>query len=415
MQTNNTHSKIFYGYVIIAVSLLILIVMHGIQNTFGVFFAPLQQELNTNRATISSVSSLSSIVGGLSGIVLGRLTDRFGPKAVIIGGALLLGAGYFLMSRLANLWQLYLFFGVMGGIGASSGNVALLATTTRWFAKRRGLMTGIVKVGTGLGQAILPPVAGVLIGGFGWREACFILGIIGIVGIVPLALFLKHDPRDMGLEPYGATTIDGTTSTPAVAQLTFGECVCTRQFWIVCAVYFLSGYTTQSILTHIVSYATDGGIALLQAASITSVIGVVSIAGRLTLGGAGDKIGNRKALIICFSFLTVSLVVLQVAHGLWMLYLFALIYGFGHGGFFAVMSPMVAELFGTKHQGINLGTVLFVQAVGAAFGPYITGYAFDTTGSYQFAFLILIAISAGALALSLLITPVKLKKKAAID
>jgi MFS family permease len=108
--TNKANSRIFYGYIIIAVSLFILIIMHGIQNTYSVFFAPLQKELAANRATISSANSVASLVGGLSGIALGRLTDRFGPKVVIAGSALLLGLGYFLMAQVSSLWQLYLFF-----------------------------------------------------------------------------------------------------------------------------------------------------------------------------------------------------------------------------------------------------------------------------------------------------------------
>jgi MFS family permease len=407
MPTNKARPRIFYGYIIIFVSLLILIIMHGIQNTFSVFFAPLQKELEANRATISSANSLASLVGGLAGIAMGRLTDRFGPKLVIAGSALLLGLGYFLMARVDSLWQLYLFYSVMGGIGASSGNVALLTTTTRWFIRRRGLMTGVVKVGTGAGQVIMPLVASMLITGYGWRDACLILAFIGVFGIIPLSLFLKLDPREMGLQPYGLNDIRATGSEyTARVQLSLGECVKTRQFWLVCAVYFLSGYATLGLTVHIVPYAMDNGIALVQTASIASVIGGVSIAGRLVLGGAGDKMGNRLSLIICFIFITLSLVWLQFAGGIGMLYLFAIIYGFGHGGFFAVMSPLVAELFGTAHQGINLGVVLFVQAVGAAFGPYVTGYIFDVTNSYRIAFLILIFVSLGALALSLAITPV---------
>jgi MFS family permease len=218
---------------------------------------------------------------------------------------------------------------------------------------------------------------------------------------------LKHDPREMNLQAYGMNDANGVQSDLAdKVQLSLRECIQTHQFWIVCAVYFLSGYATQGLMVHIVSYATDSGIALVQAATITSVVGAISIAGRLALGGAGDKIGNRKALIICFIFLTIALIWLQFAHGIEMLYLFALIYGFGHGGFFAVMSPMVAELFGTKHQGVNLGVVLFLQAAGSALGPLVTGYIFDITQSYQSAFLILVAVSAGALALSVAITTV---------
>ncbi len=410
--SSNKNSKIFYGYIIVGVSLFILIIMHGLQNTFSVFFAPLQKELEANRATISSVNSLAALIGGVSGIALGRATDRFGPKKVIVGAAILLSLGFYLMSWVSGLWQLYLFYSLMTGIGASAGNVALLSTTTRWFVTHRGLMTGVVKVGTGLSQVIMPLVAGILITGYGWREACVILSIIGIVGIVPIAQLLKHDPSEMGLKAYGSDGAKGALSELVThVQLSLSDAVKTRQFWIVCAAYFLSGYATQGIMVHIVNYATDSGIDLVQAASITSVVGAVSIAGRLALGGAGDKIGNRRALIICFTCLTVALSWLQFARGIWMLYLFALVYGFGHGGFFAVMSPMVAELFGIKHHGVNLGVVLFLQAAGSALGPLATGYMFDATHSYQLAFLLLIGVAAGALLLSIALTPVEMRKK----
>jgi MFS family permease len=405
-------SKIFYGYIIVAVSLFILIIMDGIKQSYSVFFASLQKELAADRAMISSANSLVSLVGGVSGIALGRLVDRFGPKLVVVGSALLIGAGYFLMSKVTSLWQLFLFYSVLGGIGVSSGNVTLLPPIARWFVKRRGLMTGIVKIGSGLGQAIVPLVAGMLITGFGWRETCIMMGILGVVGIIPIAQLLKHDPHEMGLDPYGVNAINRTSSELSNrVQLSLRGCIKTHQFWIVCAAYFLTGYITQSIMVHIVSYAMDGGVATVQAASVLSAIGALSIAGRLVLGSAGDKIGNRWVLIVCFIFLTIALSWLQFANRLWMLYAFALVYGFGHGGFFAVMSPLVAELFGTTHQGVNLGVVLLLQAVGLALGPFVTGYTFDITHSYHLAFLILIIFSICALALSIAITPVKLTRK----
>ncbi len=405
-------SKIFYGYIIVAVSLFILIIMDGIKQSYSVFFASLQKELAADRAMISSANSLVSLVGGVSGIALGRLVDRFGPKLVVVGSALLIGAGYFLMSKVTSLWQLFLFYSVLGGIGVSSGNVTLLPPIARWFVKRRGLMTGIVKIGSGLGQAIVPLVAGMLITGFGWRETCIMMGILGVVGIIPIAQLLKHDPHEMGLDPYGVNAINRTSSELSNrVQLSLRGCIKTHQFWIVCAAYFLTGYITQSIMVHIVSYAMDGGVATVQAASVLSAIGALSIAGRLVLGSAGDKMGNRWVLIVCFIFLTIALSWLQFANRLWMLYAFALVYGFGHGGFFAVMSPLVAELFGTTHQGVNLGVVLFLQAVGLALGPFVTGYTFDITHSYHLAFLILIIFSICALALSIAITPVKLTRK----
>jgi len=155
----------------------------------------------------------------------------------------------------------------------------------------------------------------------------------------------------------------------------------------------------------------DGGIAMIQAASIVSVVGAVSIAGRLAMGSTGDKLGNKRALIICFMVLIIALSWLQLAKGLWMLYLFAVVYGFAHGGFFAVMSPLVAELFGTTSHGANLGMVLFLGQIGGAIGPVVTGRIFDVAHSYQLAFLMLIAVSVGALILSSMqIKPVQLNR-----
>ena len=399
--TKEAKSKIFYGYIIIAASSFILVIMHGIHSTYGVFFNSLQKEFGANRATISGASSLAFFLEGLFAIPLGRLTDRFGPRVVIASCGLIFGLGYFLMSRMSSLWQLYLFYAVIVGIGNSGGNVALLSTATRWFVQRRGLMTGIVKVGTGAGIFIMPLVASWLILGYGWRNAYLVLSIIGVVGIAAIAQFLKRDPDQMGLQPYGMYDANGAISElTASVQLSLRDAMRTHQFWAVCAVYFIAWYATQSVMIHIVPYAVDGGIAMTQAASIVSIVGAVSMAGRLVMGSAGDKIGNRRALIICFLVLILALSWLQLAKELWMLYLFAMVYGFAHGGFFAVMSPLVAELFGTMSHGVNFGMVLFLGQIGGAMGPVVTGRIFDVALSYQWAFIILIAASVGALILT---------------
>ncbi len=313
------------------------------------------------------------------------------------------------MSRVSSLWQLYLFYPVIVGIGVSSGNVALLSTTARWFVRRRGLMSSIVKVGTGTGMFIMPLVASRLILGYGWRDAYLVLSIVGVVGIVTIAQFLKRDPSQMGLKPYGMYDANGAVSESTTGvQLSLRDAMRTYQFWAVCAAYFVAWYVTQAVMVHIVAYAVDGGIATAQAASIVSIVGAVSIAGRLAMGSTGDGLGNRRALVICFMVLSVALSWLQLAKGLWMLYLFAVVYGFAHGGFFAIMSPLVAELFGTMSQGTNFGMILFVGQIGGAIGGVATGRMFDVTQSYQLAFLILIALSVGALIMSvILIKPVK--------
>ncbi|MFC2043975.1 MFS transporter [Chloroflexota bacterium] len=399
--TKDANSKVFYGYIIVAASLFTLIIMHGIFSTYAVFFISLQNELSSGRAIISGAQSLAFFLEGLFAIALGRLTDRFGPKWVMTSCGFILGLGYLLMSQVSNLWQLYLFYPVIVGIGVSSGNVSLLSTITRWFAGRRGLMTGIVKTGTGIGMFVMPLLASWLIVGYGWRKAYLVLGIVAAVGIVAAAQGLKRDPSQMGLQPYGMYTTNGIVSAlTADIQLSFRDAMRTRQFWSVCIVYLVVCYTTQSIMVHIVAYAMDSGITVTQASGILSSIGAISIAGRLIMGGAGDKFGNRLTLIICCIVLLVATSWLQLAKELWMLYVFAMLYGFAHGGFFAVMSPLVAELFGTISHGANFGMVIFLAGIGGTIGPAVTGLIFDVVHNYQLAFLILILSTAGALILS---------------
>ncbi len=410
-----TNSKIFYGYTVIAVSVFILIVMHGVGNTYGIFFKSLQNEFAADRTTIAGASSLAFFLEGLFAVFLGRLADRFGPMKVLTACGLVFGFGYFLMSRVGTVWQLYLFYGVVVGMGISSGNVVLLSTAARWFVKRRGLMSSVVKVGTGAGMFIAPLVASWLISDYGWRNAYLILGIVGMVSIVIPAQLLRRDPAQMGLQPYGmSNTSEASSGFATTVQLTLKEVLRTRQFWTVCIAYFAAWYATGSIMIHIVAYAIDGGISAGRAATIVSTIGAISIPGRLVMGGSGDRIGNKRALFLCFVILIIALSWLQLARSLWMLYLFAIVYGFAHGGFFAVISPLVAELFGTLSIGVNLGMLQFLGGIGGTIGPLVAGRIFDVTHSYQLAFLILIMVSVGGLILTGTLKPVKNKEPKSI-
>ena len=392
------NSKIFYGHIIVIISSFILVIIHGIASSYGVFFNELKMEFRSNQATISGIGALAFFMEGLYAVPLGRLADRFGPRLVMTVCGLFLGIGYLLMSQASTLWQLYLFYPFMAGFGIASGNVVLLSTVTRWFVKRRGLMTGIVKVGTGVGIFILPLVSSWLISGYGWRYAYIVLSIVGVIGTVGMAQFLRRDPGQMGLKPFGVQdTNENSQELVTALQLSLWDTMRTSQFRAVCIAYFFAWYATQSVMIHIVARALANGFTFTRAASIVSVIGAISIAGRLAMGGVGDKLGNRRALMICFSVLVVALSWLQLAEELWMFYLFAVLYGFAHGGFFAIMSPLVSELFGTESHGVNFGMILFLGQIGGAIGPVVTGRLFDINGNYDMAFFILIITSIVAL------------------
>jgi MFS family permease len=375
----------------------------GVSSTFGIFFTPLLTEFGWSRAAISGASSLSFLIFGFLGIFAGRLSDKIGPRIVMVGCGVFLGAGYLLMSQVNTVWQLYLFYAVILAFGWSGVDIVLLSTVAKWFSQKRGMMSGILKVGTGVGMLVMPLVANWLISSYGWRDSYIILGGIVMSVVIPAALFLRRDPAQMGLLPDGA---DASSLNSAEGGFSLQEAIHTRRFWILCAMSALAFFSTMTIIVHIVPHAIDLDITAATAASILATIGGVSMAGRFVMGTAGDRIGSRLAMAICFIILVVALVWLQSARELWMLYLFAAIYGFAHGGFFALLSPLVAELFGLSSHGAIFGTVYFIGTIGGAIGPLLAGRIFDVTGNYQLAFLISAVVSGIALILTLLLRSV---------
>ena len=170
------NSRYFYGYNIVAAGFIIQAVSVGVMFTYGVFFKEFQAELGWSRGAISGAASLAFFIMGAVGILAGKLNDRIGPRVIIAVSGISLGIGYLLMSQLRSLWQLYLLYGVLVGIGFSPHDVITLSTVTRWFVKRRGMMSGIVKVGTGAGQLLVPLIAASLITAYGWRNSYLIEG-----------------------------------------------------------------------------------------------------------------------------------------------------------------------------------------------------------------------------------------------
>ena len=153
-----------------------------------------------------------------------------------------------------------------------------------------------------------------------------------------------------------------------------------------------------AILMHVVPHAIDLGISPSNAANILATVGAMSIAGRFVMGAAADRIGNRAALLACFACMITGTVWLQIADSFWMLFIFAAVHGFAHGGFFALIAPVLADYFGTRDQGVILGIVIFISNVGSSIGPVLAGLVFDVTGSYQVVFVLLTLLSSGGLA-----------------
>jgi len=268
------------------------------------------------------------------------------------------------------------------------------------------MMTGIVLTGTGIGILIAPPVANQLISTYDWRVSYIILGSVVLVVVVLAAQLLRRDPTQVGQVPYGENKEEVGLKGEANA-LSLREAVSTRQFWLIFSMFLCLGFCVYAVLVHIVPHATDLGISAASAANILATVGGLSIIGRVVLGSAADRIGNRQVFIIGFILMAAALFWLVPATEVWLLYLFAAVFGFAFGGCATAESPLVAVLFGLSSHGLILGVTSLGFSIGAAVGPLVAGYIFDVTASYQVAFLVSATISVIGLILTTLLTPTK--------
>ena len=362
----------------------------GLLFSVGLFFDVLEAELGWSRTILSGSVSLAFLVMGLFAWFAGRLSDRFGPAVVLGATGVLYGAGYALISIVDEPWQLVALFGVCIGLGLSTHDVVTLSTIARWFGRRRGMMTGVVKVGTAAGQMVLPLLAALLMAWVGWRHAALALGCAGTALLLVAAVSMKAPPK--GHAPGRPSGSAGREP----ADVRRG-----RAFWTLCAIQFLFFPSLVTVPLHIAVHGMDLGMTRATAAALLTVIGGSSIVGRLTVGALVDRVGGRNAYVLCFVPLLAGLLSLLAAETHWLVFAAVAVYGFGHGGFFTVVSPTVAEFFGTRAHGATFGSILFFGTLGAAIGPTMAGRVFDVTGSYAYAFSGLAVMVAVGLTLAL--------------
>jgi len=388
-------SGFFYGHLIVVLSFIIMSAIWGAFYAFGVFYKPMLTEFGWTRALTAGAFSICSVIQGLVSIAMGRFTDRYGPRVVMTTSGILAGLGYVLMYYVSHLWHLYVFYGLVLGIGMGGSFVPLISVVARWFVEKRGMMTGIVAAGVGIGAFAGPPVASRLISIYGWRASYLIFGSVLAFVVVLCAQFLRHKPNRKKEGP--------KEKGEEGRSFSLREASHTIQFWAFFSMIVGMGFCVFAIMVHIVPRAIDVGIAPIDAANILAAIGGLSIAGKIFFGRLGDRTGSIFVFIIAFLLLLASLLWLIPAKSLWAFYLFAAVFGLAYGGGVTSESPLVAELFGLENHGLILGIIAFGFTLGGAIGPFIVGYIFDVAGGYRPAFMVCSIISCVALILALII------------
>jgi MFS family permease len=399
--------RMFYGYIIVTIAMAVMLLATGTRTSFGIFFKPMIKDFSWSRGGMSGAVTLSMLVQGVWGVFMGRLNDKFGPRLLITLCCFLTGLGFLLASTVSSFWQIYLYYGLVVGLGMGGVFVVLISTVSRWFFKRRGTMTGIVLSGMGMSTLVMAPVANYLIAVFGWQLAFVILGSSVLVIGIGLAQFLKRDPSKMGMQRFGKAEKEEPVITSNTEGLFLREAIHTWQFWTVIPIFLCLGYCMFSVIVHIVPHITDTGTSATVAANILALSGGMQVVGGIIWGSIIDKIGNKRVLILCFIFIAASTCLLVTYSYQWIFYVVALLFGVGIGGGVVTESGVVADLFGMKSHGLILGIASFSFTIGSAIGPLITGYVFDVDSSYQTAFLICTALSVAGMVLTTILNPIQ--------
>jgi MFS family permease len=366
-----------YGWVIVAASAMMIFITYGLNYSYSVFFKPLAGLLNGDRATISLIFSLSMIIRGAAAIGTGWLADRYGARKIMVFCGLMMGAGYLLSSRANAMWQFFLTYAVVEAIGMSGTFGISTALVTRWFTRNRGLALGIVVSGSGLGTFLIVPGVERLINAIKLSPTFFVIGIAAGALMVIGALLLRSPPSE--------TSTASEALPPAGASLS--EAVRDARLYMVMACFLLLFIGTQIVMVHLVNYATDNGIDPLVAATFIGVIGIASIASRLSMGVIAEKIGLYWGFLLIGVSLALSFVLLLFTRSVWSFYVFTLLFSIPYGGEVTQIPLVIDRYFGTRSMSTLVGMTVFAIGVGGALGPWLAGKIFDLTGSYNAAFI----------------------------
>lgn len=297
------------------------------------------------------------------------------------------------------------------GAGIGSAATPTISTTPRWFTARRGITLAITIAGFSFGAVFGPLLIQWLISNHGWQNAFIITGLFPLIITIPFAQFMKRDPEQMGLKPYGEELQeeDVKSTNPASTGLAFSEALKTWRFWVFGSLQFSFGFCMQTVIVHITPHASDLGIPVIIAASILSIAAGSRIIGNLGIGFLSDRIGGRRAMLTCFIALTLSLVWLIFTTNTVGFFTFAVLFGIASGGIIPLLTLVPADLFGLKNLGAISGTFLLFGTTGGALGSPLAGYIFDVRGDYRVAFITSVII--GILAIVLGLTLLRYKKE----
>jgi MFS family permease len=293
---------------------------------------------------------------------------------------------------------MYYFAFVLVSIGLSACGATLLMTAVvNWFRRRLTLAMGIVATGFAVG-GLLVPVISAMVDGIGWRDTMFWLGIGMFAIVIPLSTLMRHKPEQYGMLPDGEVQFSAGKNVANIESsendFTPGQAFKTWGFWAISLAALLQALVQNAVMVHIMPYLTTVGFARAMSSLVASAIPLASIAGRLGIGFVGDRFNKKWTLVVGFGLVSLGTLSLSYADsGTWLVVIFFILFGIGWGSTVTVRSLLVRDYFGKSRYGSIFGIYMGILCIGAIIGPPISGWAYDTYGSYKETWLIYVALT----------------------
>ena len=388
--------KLFYGWVIVGVGIVVTCVGFGAMLSLSVFLQPMAEAMGWSRTGIATAAMLNFLCMGVGAFMWGALSDRYGTRTVVLCGGALLGLGMVLASRASTLLEFQLLYGALVGLASGSFYAPMTAATTKWFTRHRSLAVALVSAGLSVGSTVMAPLARWMITTYDWRTAMLVIGDLVWIVIIPAAFLVRKPPP----VPDAVSMAD-----TGGRELTIGHVVRTPQFAAIALTHFACCAAHSGPIFHMVTHAIDRGVPTMAAATILSVAGLASLTGKIGCGIFADRVGAKRTLVAGLALQAVAIGLYLFSGGLGSFYVLALVFGFAYGGVMPLYAILVREYFGERIMGAAFGAVSLAATLGMAVGPWAGGWLYDSLGSYAWMFVGSAAIGAGAVAIALTVRP----------
>jgi OFA family oxalate/formate antiporter-like MFS transporter len=357
---------------------------------WSVFIKPLNAEFGWSRAEIAMAFAICCLVFGLMTFPAGRISDKYGPRPVVMVGGIILGIGFVLSGFIQTKLQLYITYGLISGFGGGIIYLPPIATAPKWWPDRRALATGFAVVGLGLGSFIMGPLATYIIQapGLGWRYVFWYCGVAMCIMAVTAGAFLKPPPKGWKPAGWSPPAPAAGATVKATRDFTHEETTKDAKFWLLYAAYFCGSFAGLMVIGHLAGHGRDQGLTAMAAAGAVSSLALFNAATRVLSGWFVDMIGIRGYFAACFALqAAVMLLLYPLGGNYYALWAIAAIIGWNYGAMFTLFPATCLQFYGPTAQGSNYGLLFTAWGLAGFAGPWVGGYLKDSTGTYYIPFI----------------------------